>query len=154
MGQTEPRALRDGPFLSYALLCEKVLQEQDSVVSFIRVVDRIVSTSVGPDTPTQMPPVPVNLTLAVCLKSGAARGRNAIRVRLLAPTGLRTDTEVSVPVLFEGEDRGVSAYLNVAFSATEEGVYWFEIGLDDPDLLLTRVPLRVLYQPLAIGRQQ
>ena len=153
MEQTEPRALRDGPFLSYALLCEKVLQEQDSVVSFIRIVDRIVSTSVGPETPAHMPPVPVNLTLALCLKSGTARGRNAIRVRLRAPTGLHAGTDISVPVLFEGDDRGVSAYLNAAFQATDEGVYWFEVALEDPDVLLTKLPLRVLYQPLAIGRQ-
>jgi hypothetical protein len=154
MEQMEPRALAEGPFLSYALLCEKVLQEQDSVVSFIRVVDRIVSTSVGPEAPGQMPPVPVNLMLAICLKAGTARGRNAVRVRLLAPTGLHAGTDVSVPVLFEGEDRGVSAYLNVAFVATDEGLYWFEISLEDPNFLLTKVPLRVLYQPLTIGRQQ
>ena len=38
----------DGPFLQSALICEKVLQEQDGVLSAIRIIDRIYFV-IGPD---------------------------------------------------------------------------------------------------------
>lgn len=63
-----------GPFLAVAVLCEKVLEEKDGVLSAIRMVDRIVQTAIGPAAPEEMPPVPVNLTALVCFKSGGGSG--------------------------------------------------------------------------------
>ena len=36
---------RSGPHLAMAFLCEKVLEEKDSALSFIRVVDRVMNRS-------------------------------------------------------------------------------------------------------------
>jgi hypothetical protein len=134
-----------------------VLQEQDGVASFIRVVDRIIQSAVGPEAPDEMPAVPVNLTAVISLKSGDARGRYAIRLTLEGPSGERMPHEVSLPILLEGEDRGVSLVVNVGFQAEQEGLYWFDVTFEDPiageaaGVLLTRVPLRVVYQPQRVG---
>ena len=57
--------------------------------------------------------------------------------------------ETSFPVLFEGEDRGANLILPTDFEVDEEGLYWFDILVDDR--LMTRIPMRVLYQPIASG---
>ena len=50
-------------------------------------------------------------------------------------------------MLFEGEERG-SDILVAPFvlQSPQEGLYWFIISIDDHEL--TRVPLRVIYQPV------
>jgi|SRR5579884_1039556 len=136
-----------GPYLALAVLCEKVLQEADGVPSLIRIIDRISLAASGPSPAPSPPPIPVNATLALGFKSGDARGRHTIRVRTELPSGIRAG-EISLPVLFEGEDRGVNVFVAVAFPAEEEGVYWFDVLVDGDEMPMTRVPLRVIYQPL------
>jgi hypothetical protein len=151
-GSLGPQARENGPYLSVAAACERVLQEQDGVLSIIRVIDRIITGAIGTETPDQMPPVPINFTLLVVLKSGGARGRYSIRITLEAPSGVLMPNEVSLPVLFEGEERGTNFVIPVGFQAEQEGLYWFAVWLEDPHApdkreVLTRVPLRVMYQP-------
>lgn len=138
-----------GPHLAMALFCESVLEEKDGVLSIIRVVDRIIQTAVGPDVPEIMPPVPVNLTLVVSLKAGAARGRDSVRIKTEAPSGQNEGGILELPVVFEGEDRGQNIVARLGFVANQEGLYWFDISLGGS--LITRVPLRVVYQPQKIG---
>ena len=52
-------------------------------------------------------------------------------------------------VLFEGEDRGANVTFRIAMEATIEGLYWFNIRLNDETL--TRVPLRIVYNRLSTG---
>jgi hypothetical protein len=130
------------------MFCERVLEDKDGVLSAIRIVDRIIHHARGPDSPEEMPTASVALTILVMLKAGAARGRNALRLRPEAPSGLRLP-EVSFPVLFEGEDRGVNVVLPIQFEVDQEGVYWFDVTLDDA--LITRMPLRIVYQRIALG---
>ncbi len=40
-----------GPYLIAALLCEKVLQEKDGIISVIRMIDRITLTVNALDAP-------------------------------------------------------------------------------------------------------
>lgn len=137
-----------GPYVAVAAFCDRVLEEKDGVLSAIRLVDRVTATLAGPGVPGTMPPIPVNLTLLIVLKSGAARGRHQLEIAPEAPSGLAL-SPVSVPVLFEGEERGVNVVLNVGFQATQEGLYWFSVRLEGQ--LLTRIPLRVVYQPIETG---
>lgn len=140
-----------GPFLAAAVLCERVLTEQDGVLSLIRIVDRITQTAVGPETPDEMPAFPVNLTAVIVLKSGSARGRHSVRITLEAPSGQEIGQEVILPVLLEGEDRGVNLVVNLGFQAEHEGIYWVNVHFGSQKHLLTRVPLRVVYQPQRLG---
>ncbi len=137
-----------GPYLQIALICEKALQEQDGILSLIRIIDRVMITATGPTAPVEMPPSNVQVTLVLGFKSGEARGSHTVVVRPEAPSGLRMP-EVSLPVLFEGEDRGQNVILGLALQVEHQGLYWFDVLLDDA--LITRVPLRIVYQRLSFG---
>jgi hypothetical protein len=148
-----PTVFERGPYLNTAIFCERAIQERDGVLSLIRMIDKFITAVAGPGpvVPDQMPPVPVNLTLVVILKPGEARGRFTVKVRPEAPSGLRLP-EVEAPVSFSGApDAAANLLFNVNMIATEEGVYWFDILLDDQ--LLTRTPLRIEYSPLRTGVQ-
>ena len=132
-----------GPYLTAALLCERVLQEKDETVSVIRLIDRLAVTVNALNSPETMPSITANLTLFVGLKSGSARGRNTIKIRTEAPSGITLSDQL-LSALFEGEDRGVNLIVNMGLTLDQEGVYWFNILLEET--LLTRIPLRVLYQ--------
>lgn len=136
-----------GPFIAAAAFCERVLQEADGVPSLIRVVDRIVHATVGPEAPDEMPPVPVSLTAAIMLKSGQARGRHSVRLTMEAPSGQEVGPEAVLPVLLEGEERGVNLFVGLNFQAEQEGLYWFNVFFGTQNVLLTRIPLRIVYQP-------
>jgi uncharacterized protein DUF6941 len=137
-----------GPYLAVALLCEKVLKEADGVTSLIRIIDRVTVSVSGPGAPVEMPAAPVNLTLVVGFKSGFARGPYSVRVKALAPSG-RVLSTIELPMLLEGEDRGTQVAMTLNFQAEEEGLYWFEVFV--LEALITKVPLRVVYQRLSMS---
>lgn len=143
-------AFETGPHLSAAVLCERVLEEKDGVLTLVRLVDRIIVTAQGPDAPTSLPPTVVNFWIVVSLKSGAARGRSVVKIRPEQPSGQQMDP-IELTVHFEGEDRGANLILNMGFNVEQEGLYWFDILLDER--LITRVPLRILYQRQTAGSQ-
>jgi hypothetical protein len=61
------------------------------------------------------------------------------------PSGERNEPK-RFPVHFEqGQDRGVNLVLNIVFQPDQEGLYWFDVFLGDARV--TRMPLRVMYQP-------
>lgn len=138
------RLTSDGPFLAAALLCERVLTEQDGVISLIRIVDRLTHTVVGPQAPAAMPPVRISWQLVLIFKSGAARGRAEVVLQLEEPSGLRVPHQTLLPVFFEGDDRGVQLIVALDLELTQEGLYWIDVLLEGR--LMTRVPLRVIYQ--------
>jgi hypothetical protein len=140
-----------GPYLQAALFCDRVLEERDGALSAIRIIDRQMTQAIGADVPTDMPPVLLQSTLLVMLKSGDARGRFTVRVRPEAPSGLQMP-HMDIPVSFEGDgDRGVNLVVPLQLQLVEEGLYWFDVFLvderGDSQTLLTRAPLRTLYQP-------
>ncbi len=145
MEQAEPLE-PNGPFLSAAFLCERVLTEQDGVASFIRVVDRKTHRAVGPGAPEEMPELDLNWWLVVAFKAGAARGRSALEITIEAPSGLRLGNPMEVPVLFEGDDRGVNVVAELGLKLREEGLYWIRVRLDG--LQVTRIPFRLVYERL------
>lgn len=127
-----------GPHLALAILCDRVLQEKDGVMSLIRVVDRFNVSG----TEREMPPSPVQTTLVVVLKSGDYDGKGHIKVRPQAPSG-KLVMEREFPVLFEGQDRGVGIVASITFMLDEEGLYWIDVLFEDA--VMTRIPLRVVY---------
>ena len=82
-------------------------------------------------------------------KSGNAKGRSTIKWVMEEPSGIRGPEQL-LPALFEGEDRGVNFILNLALTLSQEGLYWFDVFLEEQ--LLTRIPLRIFYQ--RIGPQR
>ncbi len=132
-----------GPYLIAAVICEKVLQEKDETLSIIRMIDRFIVTVSAHGSPESLPPIPFNFAVLISLKSGKARGRNTVKLRIESPSGLKLPDQL-LPVLFEGEDRGVNLILNLNLVIDQEGVYWFDVLLEEQ--LLTRMPLRTVYQ--------
>jgi len=129
-----------GPFLTTAVLCERVLEEKDGALSIIRVIDRVVAQLV-PEAP---PPV-FNCKVVITLRSGTAQGRSTVNVRRQKPSG-QLDEPLTVQVLFEGQERGTNVVFDLNMAAEEEGLYWFEVLLDGE--LMTKIPLRVIYNPI------
>src|ERR1700736_4045097 len=131
----------DKPYLAAALICERVLEEKDGANSLIRLVDRIMVQAQGQQVPGEMPVVPISLTAFIAFKSGQARGRFAVTLTPRTPSGFKL-AGPTVPLLFEGEgDRGINLRIGLNFQVQEEGLYWFDVLLDDE--VLTRMPLRV-----------
>lgn len=137
-----------GPHLQAALICERVLQEQDGIVSAIRVVDRVFFV-LGPAGELLQPQHPI--TFLIAFKSGSARGSYSLEVRRERPSG-EQDTVLSAPVFFEGEERGVNLVVQTAFAPDQAGLYWFDVYFEGNRV--TRMPLRAIYQqPPTAGPQ-
>lgn len=136
-----------GPYMTMAVLCEKVLEEKDGVRSLIRMVDRVI-VSPGPGAPEKMPPIPIQILSMIAFKSGDRRESYTLKLTVQTPSG-NEDQLATFPLLFEGEDRGVALQVHLAFQAMEQGLYWFGVYLEEQ--LFTRIPLRIIYQRVGIG---
>ena len=137
-----------GPYLTAAYFCEKVLREQDGVLSTIRIVDRWTVNG-----PTEaMPLTVIQASIVVLLKSGLYRGTGRITATPISPSNQRMEP-IILPVVFGGDDdNGGGAVLPIGFPAQEDGLYWFEISLEGqglPAYVVTCIPMRVVY--LRIG---
>lgn len=132
-----------GPHVQLATFCEKVLQEPDGVLSVIRVIDRLIVTVSAAGAPAELPEGgTVRVTLLITLKAGDAQGRHPITLRAQQPSGAYLPDQ-SVDATFERDERGVNLILEVDLLVIE-GLYWFEVFVNEA--LLTRVPLRIMYQ--------
>jgi len=131
------------PWVQLAALCQAALTENTGQLSIIRFVDRWMIV----DTKAEMQPTNIQLTMAIILKSDQMKGQYRLRLRFRTPTGNVTEGP-EMPALFEGDDRGVQAILPSGILATEPGLYWFDVLVEDE--VVTRVPLRVLYQRIQL----
>lgn len=135
-----------GPHLATAVLCERVLEEKTGVLSLIRIVDRIVWSAGEADLPSPS----INLVACISFKAGDARGSHDVVIQQETPSGIR-QPETRLSALFEGEDRGVNVIVGINLAGLEEGLHWFDIGLDAK--FVTRIPLRVVHQRVALGEE-
>ena len=146
---TEPKSVvPSGPFLAAALICERVLQEKDNVLSIVRVIDQLTHTLVGPAMPDELPKISYNLTFYLAFKSGRARGRQGVALVMEDPSGMRKRV-FTQSIQLEGENRGANLIVQSNITFNLEGVYWFDVLLEDQ--LLTRMPFKVMYQLVSSG---
>jgi hypothetical protein len=140
----------NGPYLTYAAVCEKVLRETDDVISLIRIVDRVnvtiplpaqLGTEVPADLVAAAPPIAVTFVLG--LKSGGYVGSLPIKIRIETPSEADWP-DFATSLNLEGEDRGASLVLPMQFPALVDGLYWFVVEVGGE--VMTRVPLRVTKQ--------
>jgi hypothetical protein len=129
-----------GPHLNAALICERVLAEQDGVLSPIRLIDRAFFIT-GEDGAPLNPQLP--FTLMISLKSGSARGSYTIQVRMEKPSTEQVPL-LEAPVFFEGEERGANLIVQTALVPDGPGLYWFDVLFEQQRI--TRIPMRVIYQ--------
>jgi len=130
------------PFVQVAAICQAPMQETNGLFSLVRIMDRL---PVGGLT-DEMQPQPLNqLSLVVILKAGEMKGKYTLKIIPETPSGQRLPP-LQMPVLFEGDERGVMLCTPLGLVATEEGLYWFDVMIEQE--VLTRIPLRVMYQKL------
>jgi len=133
------------PLLVVAVFCERVLREVDGVMTIVRMVDRFLVRGATPEMGNQV----LRFQTVIIFKSGELRGKYVIRIRPTSPTG-RDLPGMDFPTLFEGDsDRGAAIIADTNFAVDEEGLYWFDVYLEDE--LITRMPLRVVYQQIGIA---
>lgn len=137
-----------GPFVGAAFICEQVLKDEQGVISAIRIVDKIIQTAEGADPPVDMPPANVTLKGFVLLKSGEARGRFVVTMRIENPAGIREDLG-DLSMQFQGGGHGNNLILDLQLGITMPGLHWIDVLLDGK--LMTRIPLEVVYQTRRIG---
>jgi uncharacterized protein DUF6941 len=130
-----------GPHLSVATICDRVLTEQDGVLSAIRMVDR-VTFLLGDDGAPVNPQHPV--TILVVLRAGAARGTFNLEIRREDPSG-EESVVLGAPIHLEGEERGASVVISTMFVPEHAGLYWYDVYFEGDRV--TRMPLRAVFQP-------
>jgi len=123
-------------------ICDQVIEDKTGVLSLIRIIDTITHTVEGPNAPPEMPPVTYPMKMVIMLKSGRARGRHELKIIPELPSGETKRPHIR-SIQMEGEEKGFNNIINMLFTFTMEGLYWFDVYLDDS--LLTRIPLRIKY---------
>ncbi|CAI4029901.1 hypothetical protein DNFV4_00321 [Nitrospira tepida] len=135
-----------GPYLNAAFICEKVLREQDGVMSAIRIIDRVTHAAPGPDV---MEPFPYRFALVLNFKSGEALGTYQISIQPIKPNNEKLQAAV-YPVNFESPgDRGVGICADMQILFDVPGLWWFDIYLSGEGRVrrVSRIPFRIIYLP-------
>jgi hypothetical protein len=128
------------PYITAALLCEKVLQEGNGTISIIRLADRMGYQTAG--MPAGVKPATI-ISGLVSLKSGPVTGNHVIKIFVENPIGKRTEV-FTFPVTLMGKDHGQNIILNMTFGIEQDGLYWFDVAFDEE--VLTRIPLMVVQE--------
>ncbi len=132
-----------GPYLLMAVLCQTAQQDQYGSFSVINVLEQLVAGTNDPNAPEKMPTFRFQGHLAVQIAAGDASGSHRLSVVPVQPSGERLDA-VSQRIQFKGIDHRATFISNVSMDIEEEGVYWFDVTLDDR--IVTRIPLRIRYE--------
>lgn len=152
MSNSATASKKGQPYISAALLCEKVLHEQDGTISAIRIVDR-VTVQIAAKAKGKVKPT-VKLAVLIAFKSGPSKGKYILKIVPRTPSGRkmavkRTDVqgEFKFPLVFEREEHGSTTVINLVVDVSEEGVYWFDVYLGRR--VITRIPLTVVHRVVA-----
>lgn len=130
------------PLVQVAAFCQLALPDAQGSLSLIRLIDRLPVMGTADE---MQPQIIQGITLAIVLKAGFMRGKATLKVVPNTPSGAQMPAS-ETSVLFEGEERGVAFVTPMGFVANEEGLYWFDVLIND--VRLTRIPLRVIYQKI------
>lgn len=134
------------PIVTVATACEHTLQEQDGVLSLIRVVDQFtISTHIqGTTIPEKLQnmEVAVALNVVICLKSGDYKGEGELSLKLALPDGTTRDFPEKWPFLMEGGEKGVNVRLSFGLSSKHVGLTWMEIYWNSE--YLSKFPITLL----------
>lgn len=137
------------PYVTAALLCERVIQEKDESLTLIRLIDKIQYSleGIGIEFPREIKPV-VPLQGLIGLKSGPVTGVHKLKVVSERPNGERKDVfEHSFELL--GKDHGQNIIMRMNLGIDQDGLYWLDVLFDDE--VLTRIPLIVSALPQQVS---
>lgn len=137
-----PRQLpRKGPYLSAALIAEKILTEQDKAITIVRVVDRV---GISPESINDLKDNKLGLgflTIVLSFKAGGYEGRSGLLIIQGGPSG-NSEPLGMAEIPFDGTlGSGYNIFCPVALRWEKDGHYWFDTYLDNQ--FVTRIPLEV-----------
>jgi hypothetical protein len=96
-----------------------------------------------------IPPKAIQSTLVVLLKAGdLGSGSFRMRIALIRPDGEELQSNEFSVFFNGGDENGVAVISPIAIPDPDEGLHWFDVYFEG--VRLTRIPLRVLYQLVAL----
>ena len=128
------------PYLKFGLLCERVLEEKDGVLTFVRVVDRFTLTAKGRGLPAKLPPMPLNVTAAMGWWGGL--GKHVAQINIVTPTGTWQSPEFNI--FLDSLERGQNVVASIALQVSQEGLDWAEFLLNGR--VKSRMPFRIFVE--------
>ena len=138
-----------GPWLSFAVLCEKWIEDKNGRISLINIVDQVnFSPQPGQGDATQPVAIPIRLVAAIGFKGGVLRGANDVKLQITKPNG-EPGPSMTISVLFQGEERGTNILSDLNLVLADEGLYWVEVYIQDQ--FMSRIPLRLAIQRVVFG---
>jgi hypothetical protein len=130
----------DGPYIAIAVFCERILNEKDGVLSVIRILDTFDVRVISPNGSADLKPN-ISIPALISFRSGAARGKKIVSIEVTTPSGEKLKSQMNLPVVLEKDELGVSLITTVNLEVEEEGIYWFDVLIDN--LVMTRMPLKI-----------
>jgi hypothetical protein len=136
----------DGPHLSAAFFCERVIEEnQDKAMSIVRIIDTLI-VDLPPDAPQDVPSkehrISVNIAGLIAFKTGMMPGEHLIQTIIESPSGEKSKPLYEHKVIFPPEPQsGFNLKLKLAFAIKSGGLYLMHVLLDGK--LITKMPLMV-----------
>jgi hypothetical protein len=137
-----------GPYLKAALICERMLEEKDNVLTPVRIIDRINVQARGAEAPETMPAGNIEFVIFTCLVAGEARGPVRLTLRIEPPSVV--DSRVLWDGTFDftaGPDQAHNLILKTRIEARSAGLYWIDALIEGRRI--TRMPLRVSYSRMS-----
>jgi len=135
------------PYLAAALFCERVLQEQDGVLSAIRIVDTLkvhhIDEKTGQQGERRRSASQVSgVYILLMFKSGEYEGTGKVTFKVRSPSGKELSPVIDINIELKGRQFGANLIIDAGLPFTEPGVYWFDVYFAGE--LLTRMPLSVV----------
>jgi hypothetical protein len=143
------------PFLASAVLCEKVLEEKDGTMTVVRIINRLYlmvarTNERGQESEPHDQPspgdlgFPLPLTAFISFRAIEPTGSHDLRVVAHSPTGkIHEMGTYRSAVQFKQSNQMFNLVLRLGLQAREEGLYWFDVLLDDRTV--TRMPLQIVF---------
>jgi hypothetical protein len=136
--------MSEGPYLTAALFCERVIEDKERVLTIVRIMDSIIidlPEDIPADFPSDENRLPVSFDGLVSLKTGKSPGEHTIRIDMISPSGKRSENYRQTVTLSPEEHGGANLMLHNTVSVKKGGLFYFEVFIDDK--LATRLPFRI-----------
>ena len=130
------------PYLKLGVICERVLQEKDGVLSLIRVVDRFTITIAGKEPPDQLPEGVKILTIVMSWVGGLGRHEAAFNIN--SPGGETQPSSRTWSFTLDALNQGHNIIVTLPVRIRRAGIYWIEFILNG--VVKSRIPFQVLYE--------
>ncbi len=134
--------MAERPYIVAALLCERILQEKDEVLSAIRIVDTFFVTVPKGLAPEVKPAIQLTLLLAFKKRINDEAEKHLLTLKIKAPSGTVAE-QPTVALNFKADEvSGANLLTTLQMGVHEFGTFQIDVIVDGE--VLTVVPFRLL----------